>query len=76
MAVGGVLAALFFFVLMANLINRLFAAYLEKGESFCTLSFSHAGIVLLFAAGVAVLSSILAAINATRADPAEAMREE
>jgi len=76
MAIGGVLTALFFFIMMAYLINSLFAEYLEKGESFCTLSFSHAGIVLLFAMGIAVLSSTLAAINATKADPAEAMREE
>ena len=75
-AVFGVLAALLLFVLMANLINRLFGDYLSEGEAFCRLSTEHITTVLLFAIVIAIVSSTIAAIKATRSDPAEAMRDE
>jgi len=75
-AVGGVSTALLFFLLMAWVINSLFGAYLGKGESFCTLTSTHIFLVLSFAATVAIISSTIAAFKATRADPAEAMRDE
>ena len=75
-AIGGVSTALLFFLLMAWVINSLFGAYLGKGESFCTLTSTHIFLVLSFTATVAIISSTIAAFKATRADPAEAMRDE
>jgi len=73
---SGVLVALSIFVLMAEVINRLFGDYLSSGESFCRLSIGHISIVFAIAIVVAVISSLLAATKATNADPAEAMRDE
>jgi len=61
---------------LAALINRTFAAELDLGQRICTLP---AGDLVRAAAAVLVLaaaSSLLAAWQATRIDPAEAIREE
>jgi len=75
-ATSGVIIALFFFAIMATVINRLFQAHLQSGESFCTLTVTHIGIVLCFAIVLAVAASGIAAYKATQTDPAEAMRDE
>ncbi len=64
------------FLLVAALINHLFRTHLRTTESLCTLSFSH---FMLLVAGVSVLSILsadFAALQATRLDPAEALRDE
>jgi putative ABC transport system permease protein len=75
-ATSGVAIALLFFAVMATVINRLFQAHLQGGESFCTLTVMHIGIVLCFAVFLAVAASGIAAYKATKTDPAEAMRDE
>ncbi len=75
-ATSGVTIALFFFAIMATVINRLFQSHLQSGESFCTLTTMHISIVLLSAVLLAVVASGIAAYKATKTDPAEAMRDE
>jgi len=75
-ATSGVTIALLFFAIMASIINRLFHAHLQSGESFCTLTALHIGMVLSFAVLLAVVASGMAAYKATKTDPAEAMRDE
>jgi len=64
------------FWLVARLINHLFSSHLQARESLCTLSMTH---VLVLIAGLcccSVLSATLAALQAVRLDPAEALRDE
>ncbi len=75
-ATNGVMIALFFFAMMATIINKLFQSHLQSGESFCTLTGIHISIVLLFTVLLAVIASGIAAYRATQTDPAEAMRDE
>jgi putative ABC transport system permease protein len=75
-ATNGVMVALLFFAMMATVINKLFQAHLQSGESFCTLTGIHISIVLLFTVFLAVIASGIAAYRATQTDPAEAMRDE
>lgn len=73
---GGLALAGLVFVLVAALINRLFSAHLRTAESLCTLSLHHFAYLAL---GVFVLSNLaatVAALRATRLDPAEALRDE
>jgi len=73
---GGVAVALLFFAIMAVVINRLFQAHLQSGESFCTLTGTHITIVFAAAVFLAIVASVIAAHQATKMDPAEAMRDE
>ncbi|WP_415407906.1 ABC transporter permease [Sulfurovum sp. CS9] len=75
-ATSGVAIALLFFAIMASIINRLFQVHLQSGESFCTLTVMHIGMVFCAAILLAVIASGLAAYKATQTDPAEAMRDE
>lgn len=75
-ATSGVAIALVFFTIMAMVINNLFQAHLQSGESFCTLTGMHILTVLCFAVFLAVFASGLAAYKAIQTDPAEAMRDE
>jgi len=73
---GGVTLALLFFLGMAIVTNRLFADYLQSGESFCRLYPHHLAVVVGGVALIALVASLLAAVKAMRSDPAEALREE
>ncbi|MEA3490607.1 MAG: FtsX-like permease family protein [Campylobacterota bacterium] len=73
---SGVTIALLFFAIMATVINRLFQTHLQSGESFCTLTVVHIMIVFGSAIFLAIVASIIAAYQATKMDPAEAMRDE
>ena len=75
-SISGVAIALLFFYIMAGIINTLFKTHLQNGESFCTLTITHIGIVFLSAIFLAVVSSGIAAYKTTKTDPAEAMRGE
>jgi len=75
-ATSGVSIALLFFAIMATVINRLFKTHLQSGESFCTLAGTHIALVFAAAIFLAVMSSVIAAYQATKLDPAEAMRDE
>ncbi len=64
------------FLLVSRVINHLFSAHLRTAESLCALSPWH---FMLLTAGVFVLSvfsATFAALQATRLDPAEALRDE
>jgi putative ABC transport system permease protein len=73
---GGYLVAMAFFQLLAYTINTLFAAHLQKGESFCELPWPYALASLAATIAIAVLAATLAAWRATRIEPAEALRDE
>lgn len=73
---SGVAVALLFFAIMATVINRLFQAHLQSGESFCTLTAAHIALVFGAAIVLSVFSSVVAAYQTTKMDPAEAMRDE
>ena len=74
--VGGTVLAFIFYGLMSTVTNRLFSAYLQPDESFCRLALWHMGVVVGIVGFIAMVSSFAAAVKATRADPAEALREE
>jgi putative ABC transport system permease protein len=57
-------------------INRLFQAHLQSGESFCALTGTHIAVVFVAAILLAIVASGIAAYKATQTDPAEAMRDE
>ncbi len=64
------------FILVSRVIDRLFSSHLRGAESLCTL---HANQVVILVAGLAVssvCSAVLAALQAVRLDPAEALRDE
>ncbi len=75
-SISGVAIALLFFGIMAIIINNLFRAHLQNGESFCSLNGMH--ILLVFSATIilATTASMIAAYQATKLDPADAMRGE
>ncbi len=73
---GALLLAGSIFVVVSMVINHLFSAHLRTAESLCTLSIGH---FMFLTAGVFVLSvfsATFAALQATRLDPAEALRDE
>lgn len=73
---GGFGIGLAFFLAVAGVINTLFRAHLQTGESLCRLAPSHLGLALLGTLGIAAGAGIIAAWRATGVDPAEALRDE
>ena len=73
---SGVVIALVFFGIMATIINTLFQAHLRSGESFCTLNIIHILLVFTSTIILAIIASSIAAYQATKLDPADAMRGE
>ena len=75
-SISGVAIALLFFGIMSIIINNLFRAHLQNGESFCSLNGIH--ILLVFSATIilSTIASTIAAFQATKLDPADAMRGE
>ena len=75
LALGGVgLAGIVFFA-VAQLINHLFREHLRATESRCTLSVSHFIILVAGVCMLSVTSAVVAALQAVRLDPAEALRD-
>lgn len=73
---GGLILAGLVFMLVSRVINHLFSSHLQAEESLCTLSINH---FLILVGGVfflSILSAAFAALQATRLDPAEALRDE
>jgi putative ABC transport system permease protein len=73
---AGLLLASLVFQLVALVINHLFRSHLRTTESLCTLSVTHSVILVAGICLCAVLSAVLAALQAIRLDPAEALRDE
>ncbi|WP_051308901.1 ABC transporter permease [Desulfogranum japonicum] len=68
--------SLIIFSMVSLLINRLLGAHLQLSESLCTLAPQHILLLFLSVASLTILSAGLAALQATRLDPAEALRDE
>jgi putative ABC transport system permease protein len=64
------------YLLLAEVINRVFGDELSAGQAICRLPPSYPWLALLTTVGLALLSALVAASKATRIDPAEAIREE
>jgi putative ABC transport system permease protein len=75
-AIMSVIVAIGGYALLASVINLVFAADLRLGQKICTLPYSYFVITFFVTAGMAALSSLLAAWKTTSIDPAEAIREE
>lgn len=74
-ASGLTLAGLVFWI-VARIINHLFSSHLRASESFCTLSTTHIVILIAGLCACSIFSATLAALQAIRLDPAEALRDE
>jgi putative ABC transport system permease protein len=72
----GLALALGAYAALAAIINRAFAAELGLGQRICALPPATLLIASLAVLALATASSLLAAWQATRIDPAEAIREE
>ena len=75
-ALLGMVLALAAYFALAAVINRAFASELEMGQSICSLPPAYISVAAVSTLLAAVLSSLLAARETTRIDPAEALREE
>ena len=64
------------FLFVSILINYLFRAHLRTTESLCTISFSHFVLLVMGVGALSIASAAFAALQATRFDPAEALRDE
>lgn len=71
LALGGII-----FVLVSGVINYLFRAHLRTAESLCTLSWRHFMLLVFGVSILSICSAAFAALQATRLDPAEALRDE
>lgn len=72
----GFLTAMAGFGLIAAVINEVFGKDLLPGEKMCALAANHFAAALLATLTVVFLSSLFSAWQATRIDPAEALRDE
>jgi len=75
-AIASVIVAIGGYAILALVINFVFSADLKLGQKICTLPYSYFLMTLFVTAGIASLSSLLAAWKTTNIDPAEAIREE
>lgn len=64
------------YLLLSEVINRVFGDQLSAGQAICRLPPGYPWLVLLTTLSLALLSALVAAWKATRIDPAEAIREE
>ena len=71
----GAFTALALYLVVARVINTLFAPYLAEGEYVCQLHVSHLGLVLGLTLAMGVLASVFAAHRATRIEPSEVIRD-
>ncbi len=76
LAGGGLGLAGLVFWQVARLINHLFSAHLQARESLCTLEPVHLLYLVIGLFACSVVSATLAALQAVRLDPAEALRDE
>lgn len=81
---GGFICSYLLFLAFSELINSGFRSYAEKmlefplkeGVDFCRLPAIHVAGVLLFVLILSTIAATIAAIRATRIDPADALRDE
>ncbi len=81
---GGFICSYLLFLAFSELINTGFRSYAEKmlgfpmkeGVDFCRLPALHVAGVLLFVLILSTIAATIAAIRATRIDPADALRDE
>ena len=73
---AGVMLALGAYLLLARVINLLFASDLDLGRRICVLPGSYVLTAIVGTLAVAFLASLYAARQATAIDPAEALRDE
>lgn len=76
LGVMGFLTAMAGFSGIAAIINEVFGNDLMPGEKICKLAANHFGAALVGTLVVVVFSSLFSAWQATRIDPAEALRDE
>jgi putative ABC transport system permease protein len=76
LGITGFVTATTGFFAIATVINKVFAKDLLPGERMCTLAFGHFMVALLGTLVVVFCSSLLAAWQTTRIDPADALRDE
>jgi len=74
-ASGYAVASAAFFVI-SRVINRIFGANLSSQGKMCILEPKHFGIAFIGTLSIVLISSLLAAWQATRIDPADALRDE
>jgi putative ABC transport system permease protein len=72
----GFMAATMGFFAIATVINEVFAKDLLPGEKMCALAAIHFFVALLGTLAIVFLSSLFAAWQTTRIDPADALRDE
>ncbi|MDL2267278.1 ABC transporter permease [Desulfovibrio sp. OttesenSCG-928-G15] len=75
-AVSGFTVAFALYGCMSFVINTLFGAHLQTGESLCTLAWWHPLAALSLTLVVALLAGGVAALRAGKVDPADALRSE
>ena len=73
---GGLILAGLVFLVVSRVINHLFSSHLQATESLCTLSINHFFILVAGVFVLSIFSATFAALQATRLDPAEALRDE
>jgi putative ABC transport system permease protein len=73
---AGLILATTVFIAVSRVINHLFRSHLQAKESLCTLSPVHFVILVSGVFLLSVVSAAFAALQATRLDPAEALRDE
>ncbi|MGD8909321.1 MAG: FtsX-like permease family protein [Chromatiales bacterium] len=74
-ALFGWLVASLIFLLISYIINRMFAAQLESGETLCRLLPSHFLIALALTLAASIMAASMAGYRAARIEPSEGLRE-
>jgi putative ABC transport system permease protein len=72
----GFMAAAAGFFAIATVINEVFAKDLLPGEKMCALAAGHFVVALLGTLVIVFFSSLFAAWQTTKIDPADALRDE
>jgi putative ABC transport system permease protein len=74
--ISGFIVASAAFFAISRIINQIFGANLSSQGSMCLLEFQHFAVALTATLIVVLISSLFAAWQATRIDPADALRDE
>ena len=73
---SGFAAASAAFFVISRVINRIFSTNLSSQGKMCVLEPKHFGIAFIGTLCIVLISSLFAAWQATRIDPADAIRDE
>lgn len=71
----GTFMAIFFYLVVEVLINRLFSQYLSAGEYVCRLSLGHLTVALGFTVAMSIMASAYAAFRVAKIEPSEVIRD-